>query len=277
MKHKKAFTLIELLVVIAIITILAAILFPVFATAREKARQTTCASNEKQLGLAYVQYTQDYDDNYPFTYIQNNGSSGAGCTNNYNTLAEWDQIIYPYVKSNAVFACPSDTQKRQTWMSTSIRSYMIPTSPYFGDTTFFSAGVITSDGCFKEGVSPIMGKIDAPAEVIMIAECPQLNNMISSASFNAGPTQVCAPVSSPTCNWGATSGQAQISGGVTQPSHTSGWNYVFADGHVKYLTPTQTIGTGLNNSGKGYRMDGTTQYTCSVTLPCGYWTLRNDD
>ena len=66
--QRRGFTLIELLVVIAIIAILAAILFPVFAKAREKARQITCTSNEKQLGLAFLQYVQDYDETYPSTY-----------------------------------------------------------------------------------------------------------------------------------------------------------------------------------------------------------------
>src|SRR5580658_7657312 len=91
---KKGFTLIELLVVIAIIAILAAILFPVFAKAREKARQTACLSNEKQLGLAEMQYTQDYDETFP-------------STNDYGT--GWAKTIYPYVKSLGVFACPDDT------------------------------------------------------------------------------------------------------------------------------------------------------------------------
>ncbi|MDR3708807.1 MAG: DUF1559 domain-containing protein [Capsulimonadaceae bacterium] len=92
----KAFTLIELLVVIAIIAILAAILFPVFATAREKARQSACISNVKQLGIAFVQYQQDYDECNP------NGS------NPYQTGNGWAAMVYPYVKSTKVYICPSD-------------------------------------------------------------------------------------------------------------------------------------------------------------------------
>jgi prepilin-type N-terminal cleavage/methylation domain-containing protein len=96
---KKGFTLIELLVVIAIIAILAAILFPVFATAREKARQASCINNEKQIGLAMVQYVQDYDERWP-TFIRGNTFVGG-------QYYAWEYMIYPYLKSAAVFKCPS--------------------------------------------------------------------------------------------------------------------------------------------------------------------------
>ena len=89
-RTNKGFTLIELLVVIAIIAILAAILFPVFAKAREKARQTSCASNEKQLGLALIQYVQDYDEFYPRSY-------------------DWAFETYSYVKSVGAYKCPDDS------------------------------------------------------------------------------------------------------------------------------------------------------------------------
>ncbi len=92
-----AFTLIELLVVIAIIAILAAILFPVFAKAREKARQSSCQSNLKQLGVACTQYTQDYDETVPW-YVDANY--------NFTTMA-WYEITQPYVKNRQVLYCPS--------------------------------------------------------------------------------------------------------------------------------------------------------------------------
>ncbi len=90
--ERSGFTLIELLVVIAIIAILAAILFPVFAKAREKARQSSCQSNLKQLGLAVTQYAQDYDERYPLTW-------GGGFF--------WRDNIAPYIKNTQVFYCPS--------------------------------------------------------------------------------------------------------------------------------------------------------------------------
>jgi prepilin-type N-terminal cleavage/methylation domain-containing protein len=99
--HKvSGFTLIELLVVIAIIAILAAILFPVFARVREKARQTSCASNMKQLGTAFMQYVQDNNERYP---------SVRAVTPNNNYIGGWANVIYPYVKSTAAFACPDDS------------------------------------------------------------------------------------------------------------------------------------------------------------------------
>ncbi len=94
-KGRSAFTLIELLVVIAIIAILAAILFPVFGQARERARMTTCLSNTKQIGLGIMQYTQDYDDILPVVGVS---AQGRG---------SWMVQIYPYLKSTQIFNCPS--------------------------------------------------------------------------------------------------------------------------------------------------------------------------
>src|SRR5471030_1996260 len=95
----RGFTLIELLVVIAIIAILAAILFPVFAKAREKARQSSCQSNCKQIGLAMLQYVQDYDETYPIGWR----------TDPDNLQRRWCEIIQAYCKSTQMFVCPSDS------------------------------------------------------------------------------------------------------------------------------------------------------------------------
>jgi len=106
---KRGFTLIELLVVIAIIAILAAILFPVFAQAREKARAISCASNLKNLGTAVLMYAQDYDETYPNS---NGGSTDAhlcSVMKNKGSYAGWiGNLLYPYTKNAGIFACPSN-------------------------------------------------------------------------------------------------------------------------------------------------------------------------
>jgi prepilin-type N-terminal cleavage/methylation domain-containing protein/prepilin-type processing-associated H-X9-DG protein len=101
---RKGFTLIELLVVIAIIAILAAILFPVFAKAREKARQTSCLANQKQIALAILMYAQDYDERLPISFWGwPPGPPGPPFT--------WREIIQPYIKNAQIFQCPSDSNR----------------------------------------------------------------------------------------------------------------------------------------------------------------------
>lgn len=132
MKKSSAFTLIELLVVIAIIAILAAILFPVFSRARENARRTTCRSNLRQIGMGLLQYTQDYDERLIRSWSGvNNKASDA--TQRY----KWMDSIYPYVKSEQVFDCPSDTFRNPGGAykfrgGTKYGSYAINSS-YWGD------------------------------------------------------------------------------------------------------------------------------------------------
>jgi prepilin-type N-terminal cleavage/methylation domain-containing protein/prepilin-type processing-associated H-X9-DG protein len=111
--RKKGFTLIELLVVIAIISILAAILFPVFARARENARRTSCISNLKQMGLALMQYAQDNDEGFPNTHITGSAPYPDGTIWN-SGIWYWGQILYPYHKSRQVFFCPSSSSPDRT-------------------------------------------------------------------------------------------------------------------------------------------------------------------
>jgi prepilin-type N-terminal cleavage/methylation domain-containing protein/prepilin-type processing-associated H-X9-DG protein len=128
--QRKAFTLIELLIVIAIIAILAAILFPVFARARENARRSSCQSNLRQLGLGFQQYVQDYDDRLPGS--AQSGDSNLGqwipgcngtptpCVSITNPAQPTLGAVYPYIKSAQIFICPSDSQGRTKALSYSM-------------------------------------------------------------------------------------------------------------------------------------------------------------
>ena len=200
--RRHGFTLIELLVVIAIIAILAAILFPVFARAREKARQASCASNLKQLALASMMYCQDYDektpamrrvnpptDNDPWT--PNNGGACYMC---------WADQIPPYVKNDQIFNCPSHE--------------------YTGAATG-QGGHCHCYGwnCFsgQDGNGFAMGSITRPAETMMAMDaiCHYVNGDCTSHARSEvyGVNELYR----------------------TAPVHNSGSNIAWMDGHVKWM------------------------------------------
>src|SRR5579884_2814009 len=147
-RRKSAFTLIELLVVIAIIAILAAILFPVFAQAREKARATSCLSNMKQVSLGLLMYVQDYDEQFP------SGSRYNATTN--NMLASglgWAGTIDPYTKSAQIFKCPDDSTG--TVAATSTVPALDPISYSYN----YNIATHTADA-----------GLNAPANIVLLAE-----------------------------------------------------------------------------------------------------------
>lgn len=159
---RRGFTLIELLVVIAIIAILAAILFPVFARAREKARQSSCLSNMKQLGLATMMYVQDYDERYPRFYFYI-GASDPRAYGAYDVLA-------PYIKNQQVFLCPSSQ-----WTASAYRSgFPVGEGPYLrtirSSYTVARSGRAIQDPPFKNGTPISLASVKAPAETVMIFE-----------------------------------------------------------------------------------------------------------
>lgn len=152
---RRGFTLIELLVVIAIIAILAAILFPVFARAREKARQTSCLSNVKQLMLGLLMYVQDYDERFPNYYW------GEGRAGNPNS-ATWFRGIYPYVKNTQLYQCPSSAADgAHTWG-------VWLTGPF---ASGFHMDYGYNEIIANWGGAVSLGRLKYPAETVVIADC----------------------------------------------------------------------------------------------------------
>lgn len=198
---RRGFTLIELLVVIAIIAILAAILFPVFARAREKARQSSCLSNLKQLGLGVLMYAQDYDEIYPPAIYAN--SLG---------LFYWMEVVQPYVKNTQLFVCPSDRAGTMysgcasSGCSNYVAHVRVPGLGYAFNAyyTNYPSGYVGL--AWRE-----MGQVRRPAEVIMLLDF--------------------------ICYYSATTWSVDQSK-TYRAMHNEGLNVCFADGHSKWRKAT---------------------------------------
>lgn len=221
-----AFTLIELLVVIAIIAIIAAILFPVFAKVREKARQTTCASNLKQLGLGVLQYAQDYDEFLPAV----SSETGTG------TLS-FRGLVQPYTKSIAVLKCPSNPVKdKADWPGETADQPLGITCSYAAaryDGTHKGVFAFGSSGAF----SASLAAIDTPASAIAIVE-----STATFPDFNvAEPAYFACKENTSACFFGYA--------GNLYAGHTGYSNFLFSDGHVKAMKPMSTIDTAEGGAG----------------------------
>ncbi len=206
-RSRHGFTLIELLVVIAIIAILAAILFPVFQKVRENARRASCQSNLKQLGLGFIQYTQDYDETLP-----------PGNQNNNNAAPAWDAEIYPFVKSTGVYSCPDN--------STASPAGKVKAS--YGLNLYLEI----------QSASPIglnQALVNAPSNLVLLYEFDQLGGTLSTDPSNPNSTSG----SETNANmdhviiglFGSSPPLRTRHDGNT----TASANYLAYDGHVKYL------------------------------------------
>jgi prepilin-type N-terminal cleavage/methylation domain-containing protein/prepilin-type processing-associated H-X9-DG protein len=199
---RAGFTLIELLVVIAIIAILAAILFPVFAKAREKARQTACISNLKQIGLAILAYTQDYDEKYPMVRAYPPG---------INKFYDWRMEVYPYVRNVQLFACLSNQYSGQVYWGDCVSESDSMENPYFPRS--YAWATSNGDNPPSSGFSygwhvggPPLAVIASPAQTLTIVE-----------TFTTCTDH---------CAWCSGSAMCQ---------HNDVGNFAFADGHVKAM------------------------------------------
>jgi prepilin-type N-terminal cleavage/methylation domain-containing protein/prepilin-type processing-associated H-X9-DG protein len=285
-KAASGFTLIELLVVIAIIAILAAILFPVFAQAREKARQTACLSNTKQLGTALQMYIQDYDETLPMTFsgcnngrIQNpldpndrpGGTTGAG------RRPIWHGLLFPYTKNWDINYCPSDADATPT--SPIDKYHYISYGWNYGYLGSYNGAAACGDGT----TGPVFGGIAMagvlrPANIIAIVDNGGKHAGTRDATNGYFLMGSCVnpPDTEPSQmtfyatdgGWGkgcrnyhggASGNKADDTGGVAL-RHSEGSNASFVDGHAKWYKAG-----GLT---QGYSNTGGVGTTWSATGPC---------
>jgi prepilin-type N-terminal cleavage/methylation domain-containing protein/prepilin-type processing-associated H-X9-DG protein len=231
MHHRRSlrnsgFTLIELLVVIAIIAILAAILFPVFAQAREKARTASCSSNAKQLALAIRMYTVDYDERYPFGGWR---TPGQGVTPDGNGTNEWQNTTPTYIKNKGIFRCPSttdldeDNSKPTEWLwNRNPVNYLYNNQLGRDHRPLTDAYVNQPASCWMilDGHSDWGCPNNACIGVDWMGR-PNTTWLYEDTTFGSDASLICGWLSWQGFTWGL-------------PWHQDGGNVGFADGHVKY-------------------------------------------
>jgi prepilin-type N-terminal cleavage/methylation domain-containing protein/prepilin-type processing-associated H-X9-DG protein len=273
-RHQGAFTLIELLVVIAIIAILSAILFPVFAQAREKARQTGCLSNQKQLGMAARMYLEDYDGEMfhhhegwvldDGTQVENLPSSPDACrgggTGSSEAEKPWIIFLQPYLKNRQAGFCPSDSTARSTHLTTSLLDFngaitsseqdpptnseiAIAEREHRTTTSYLLNSIFTHKSCryATEGVlsgfatDTLLAQMENPNIILFSERNSEAMNAPDNAEFGsigqddydtwAGEAAL--------VQWGE--GAYGSQGWIRYNRHGGGANYIYADGHVKWM------------------------------------------
>jgi prepilin-type N-terminal cleavage/methylation domain-containing protein/prepilin-type processing-associated H-X9-DG protein len=263
--NRPGFTLIELLVVIAIIAILAAILFPVFAQARNKARQASSLSNAKQIGVAVLMYAQDFDETFPTSSFWESDASG-------NITASWVERVVPYIKSVPLFLAPGDGATQavppDTWgprISYAVNGLRIVAFGASDDWNW--RGIIPlHNSAWDDIPGRPLGEVNRPAETILLAEKFSDDVVTNGVSWIDGnvsrfPTPVFSADSNTNddihdfnetyCGLIPNGARPDAkypsgkNGGVSAKFNEMG-NFVFVDGHAKAMKPSQTNPDGKN-------------------------------
>ncbi|PQV65488.1 prepilin-type processing-associated H-X9-DG domain-containing protein [Abditibacterium utsteinense] len=222
----RAFTLVKLLVVISIISILAAILFPTFGRARENARRTSCLSNQKQIGLGFLQYQQDNDGAFPFT--------------NHVSGLSWTNTLDAYLKSRQIFRCPCD--QSAAWQTA------IGAPPQKRVSSYYLNAYLANEAT---GTNPFArdATIQSPAKVIYIAESTpektgdHFHPQLWGAPYDYAPSGQTASSNPYPTIWNPSSGETPE---IALHQHFEGCNYVFADGHAKWQKWSQVWFRDIN-------------------------------
>ena len=259
-KRRSAFTLIELLVVIAIIAILAAILFPVFARARENARRSSCQSNLKQIALGAKQYIQDYDEKFPLSIVNIGGTFSS------SRPAGWADALQPYLKSTQIFQCPSES-------APGTDNPVPPSGSDAGYTDYWYNGMLSADAAgtdyttsVSEAALPFVSLTILVGDGSTGGANPGAARYRSNGCNNVVSTASNAPGVSTNC---VTQGFVSIGGlgGLgNQLRHLDGVNVAFADGHVKWYKGNE-IATGAGSIGSSKMYNGITPFTTSGQSP----------
>ncbi len=239
-RHRKsAFTLIELLVVIAIIAILAAILFPVFARARENARRSSCSSNLKQIGLGLLQYSQDYDERLTRGWYGPTGFDPSGPTNG---RYKWMDAIQPYTKSTQLFTCPSSSNG----LTTGATGNFIPALRLTADSDqnygsyAMSSAYYGLDAVSGPSNNKTLASIDEPVTTVWVGD--------GSGSYQIAWLDTSPAIT--TIGGVKALGDGTLLSGAAVERHLETSNILFVDGHVKSMKMASL--TALGNTTPAY-------------------------
>ncbi len=230
-RNRTGFTLIELLVVIAIIAILAAILFPVFAQARERARAITCISNLKQIGLALTMYAQDYDETFfvqPFPGCYTDPNTGVTSYYQY-----YPDLLYPYVKNTQLFKEPDFEGYPYVAYTCFVGSPGAPAglqqSPNVKSLDDYHLGYGLNETLFDGPTPTTLAAIQRPADLMAFSDGYELWNTYIGYCLDLGEGYKAYALSSDQQNWF-----------YGPPRHFNGANFLFSDGHAKFARVTLT-------------------------------------